>query len=73
VSDNDDSFSILRDEIMCGVQKFHIDNVTETFQLVYDLVEVPAILIKEAADILKHPNFRLQFLHGCNKRRETVS
>ena len=73
MSDDDDPFSILRHQKVNGIEQFDIDNISQPFQPMNDLVQIPAVLVEQASNIFKHPQFRVKLFHGCCKRWKTVS
>ena len=67
------SFAILRHAIIHGIDQTNLNDVIQRLQRFKYLLKIPAVAIKDAPDIFKYPNLRLNLLHSGNKNWKTVS
>lgn len=56
----DHPLSILRNAIVHCIEKLILDDVAEVAKCGSDLIEIPAVGVKNASDIFKHPNVGLK-------------
>jgi len=71
--DDNHTLTILRHAIIHGIDQTNFDHVIQGLQRFKNLLKIPAVAVKDAPDIFKHPNLRLNLLHGGNKNRKPVS
>lgn len=71
--DDNHTLTILRHAIIHGVNQTNLNDIIQRLQRFKYLLKIPTVAVKDAPDIFKNPNLRLNLLHGGNENRETVS
>ena len=71
--DDNHAFAILRHAIIHGIYQANLDDVIQCLQSLKYLVKIPPVAVKNASNIFKSPNFRLNPLHGGNENWKSVS
>lgn len=67
------TLAILWHAIIHRIDQTNLDDVIQSLQSFKNLFKIPAVAVKDASNIFKHPNLRLNLLHGGNENGKTIS
>ena len=73
MANNDHSLSILWNTIVHRIEELILDDVAEIAKCFGNLIEIPAVAIKDAAHVFKKPDFRLEAGDGGYESGKTIS